>query len=298
MNDASKTAWRQRVSDFGPRARTAALLIALVLGLLVLDAFTCTGRWLAFSAALAAAALAAFEYARFGGGDRLPRAACIAVTVISPLFFFGTYLAAIQRCDAPPSIDVALIVAARSVVLAAGLVLLTAFVLGRESLEEVGKILREVPLATGLIGFGGAALAALTLAPGGAWIVLWLILVVSINDTAAYLGGSRIGGPKLCPAISPGKTIAGSLAGLIFGTFVGAVAGGLSTANTFGEALCVALGVAVAAQLGDLVKSYLKRLHGVKDSGTILPGHGGMLDRIDGILAGALVMYVWVGGAW
>jgi phosphatidate cytidylyltransferase len=128
--------------------------------------------------------------------------------------------------------------------------------------------------------------------------VLWLIVVVSVNDTAAYLAGSRIGGPKLCPAISPGKTVSGSLAGLFFGTCIGTVVGRLSTAPTLGEALVVALCVAFAAQLGDLAKSYLKRLHGVKDSGAILPGHGGLLDRIDGILAGAIVVYVWVGGAW
>jgi phosphatidate cytidylyltransferase len=158
--------------------------------------------------------------------------------------------------------------------------------------------MRELPLAVFLVGIGGAALVALPLLPGGAWMLLWVVLVVSVNDSAAYFIGSRLGGPKLCPAISPNKTWSGSVGGVLCGVAGGVALGSLSTAAGWAESLPLSLGVVVAAQCGDLMKSYLKRLHGVKDSGTILPGHGGVLDRIDGILAGGLVTYIWVVQAW
>lgn len=298
MSEAGNLGWRRRFSDLGPRVRTGVIVGGGVLSILILAAFTCVGRWLAFLTALTAVTLAAFEYARFSSGGRVGRAALTASVVLSPLVIFGAYLAAIYRCDSLVPADATLVVGVRSGVLAACGALAAAFLSGRTDLERVALILRELPLATGLIGLGGAALVALTFAPGGAWIVAWLILVVSVNDSAAYFAGSRIGGPKLCPAISPNKTVSGSAVGLLCGTAIGTLTGPLSTAETFLEAAPVALAVVIGAQLGDLLKSYLKRLHGVKDSGTLLPGHGGVLDRCDGVLAGAMIVYVWVVGAW
>ena len=117
----------------------------------------------------------------------------------------------------------------------------------------------------------------------------WLVVVVVAFDTAAFAAGKAIRGPLLCPEISPDKRWAGLIAGLIAASLCGAIwlqifnsgfSQGFSLAKSFGLSLLVAL----AAQAGDLAESRMKRLIGVKDSGEILPGHGGILDRIDGFL--------------
>ncbi len=117
---------------------------------------------------------------------------------------------------------------------------------------------------------------------------VFVLAVVMAVDTAAYYCGHLIGGPKVWPAVSPGKTWAGSLGGLAAGAVIG-VCFGLAGA---GQAMALAgLGAAMAvvAQFGDFYESALKRAVGVKDSGNLLPGHGGMLDRIDGLLPAILV---------
>ena len=116
----------------------------------------------------------------------------------------------------------------------------------------------------------------------------WLILAITVTwatDTGAYIAGSLFGRHKLAPAISPGKTVEGALGGLALTTLVGGLVGwvvGLDL-SAFGLAL-VSLVLSVLGQVGDLAESYIKRVAGVKDSGRLLPGHGGLLDRIDGLL--------------
>jgi len=122
----------------------------------------------------------------------------------------------------------------------------------------------------------------------GGMVVFWLVAVVWATDTGAYLVGRIVGGPKLAPRISPKKTWSGLLGGAL-----AAAAVGLATAmvSGMGGALALALSSAVLAllsQVGDLIESRLKRRAGVKDSGTLIPGHGGLLDRVDGLLAAAV----------
>ena len=115
---------------------------------------------------------------------------------------------------------------------------------------------------------------------GLAWSVL-VIVATWAGDTVAYLAGRSIGGRKLAPRISPNKTVAGAIAGLIGSASVGAMAFdafGLGT-PWFGFVAGALIGL--AGQLGDLAESFLKRQAGVKDSGSSIPGHGGLLDRID-----------------
>lgn len=118
----------------------------------------------------------------------------------------------------------------------------------------------------------------------GAWMVLYVLLVVWATDIGAYFAGRRIGGPKLAPAISPGKTWAGLGGGIV----AAAIAGGLCANFTayppsFIAGMDLGIIMALVAQGGDLFESWLKRRAGVKDSGTLIPGHGGLLDRIDGL---------------
>jgi len=116
--------------------------------------------------------------------------------------------------------------------------------------------------------------------------VLFILLTVSLTDVGAYLFGRLIGGPKLAPSISPGKTWSGGAGGLVFALVVGLGAAAL-TASPVWRALALAAALSVASQAGDLLESGIKRHFGVKDSGHLIPGHGGLLDRLDGLLAAA-----------
>ena len=132
----------------------------------------------------------------------------------------------------------------------------------------------------------------------GRLVVLWSFAVVWATDVGAYLVGRRIGGPRLAPRWSPGKT----WAGLFGGAAAAALAGGL-TGYAFGIAsllplVLVSAGLAIVEQFGDLAESMAKRRFGVKDSSGLIPGHGGLLDRVDGLLAviPAVALLTVIGG--
>ena len=118
---------------------------------------------------------------------------------------------------------------------------------------------------------------------GGASTVYWLLAVVWGTDVGAYIFGRLIGGPRLAPAISPNKTWSGAICGLVCAILAVALANTVLE-FTFGVfVIALTVGFSVVAQLGDLAESRFKRLHDVKDSGTWLPGHGGVMDRVDGL---------------
>jgi len=142
-------------------------------------------------------------------------------------------------------------------------------------------------------GFVYALVAALALlwirdrADQGLVLVLWVFLVVWAVDIGAYFAGRAIGGPKLAPTISPNKTWAGFYGGVVAATLLG---GAWATfTGQPGILLLLAPLFAVAAQGGDLFESWMKRRAGVKDSGRWLPGHGGVFDRLDGLLPVAIL---------
>lgn len=126
--------------------------------------------------------------------------------------------------------------------------------------------------------------------PAGMETVIWLGVVVVMTDTCAFFTGKTIGGPKLAPKTSPKKTWAGLL-----GAIAGAAIGGAAVASVFHAPHIATLGLmggifAVIAQLGDLLVSKAKRTFGVKDSSNLIPGHGGVLDRLDGFLSTSFAM--------
>lgn len=121
---------------------------------------------------------------------------------------------------------------------------------------------------------------------GGLWLMFWLFAVVWATDTGAYAAGRTIGGPLLAPRISPKKTWAGLLGGMLAAALVG-VAFGVGLDVPWLALGAFSAGLAVVAQIGDLFESSVKRRFGVKDSSTIIPGHGGVLDRVDGLIAAA-----------
>jgi phosphatidate cytidylyltransferase len=122
--------------------------------------------------------------------------------------------------------------------------------------------------------------------PGKGLALVGIVFAVTwLNDTAAYLVGRKFGKTKLIPGISPGKTRVGAIAGVIAGTLTGALAAWIFGAplNVLVAAVLGCL-LALSAQLGDLAESLIKRNLGIKDMGNLIPGHGGMLDRIDALL--------------
>lgn len=123
-------------------------------------------------------------------------------------------------------------------------------------------------------------------------VVMILFGIVWANDVAGYFIGSRYGRHKLAPRISPGKSWEGSVAGLLIGGAIGVVSGSFLGLSLIGGALLGVL-ISATAQIGDLFESALKRAAGVKDSGGIFPGHGGMLDRFDGVFFAAPVGFAF-----
>jgi phosphatidate cytidylyltransferase len=119
----------------------------------------------------------------------------------------------------------------------------------------------------------------------GIELLAWILALVIATDTGAYAAGRSIGGPKLAPRISPNKTWAGLLGGVAAAAVVGLIAGlVLGLPNTW-KLMILSGGLAVIEQVGDLAESAFKRRFGMKDSSHIIPGHGGVLDRVDGLLA-------------
>ena len=185
--------------------------------------------------------------------------------------------------------------AAFGVVLAAVLVLGFLWSLrprrGRSPTSDVAWTL----LAVAWIGGGGAgATSILVLDPGGLNLLVGYVAVVALGDITAYFIGTAFGRHKMAPSISPGKSwegFAGSLLGSLLG---GLVVAALLDELEIVQGLTVGLIAGLIAPVGDLVESLAKREIGIKDSGRILPGHGGFLDRLDAILFAAPAVYLYL----
>jgi phosphatidate cytidylyltransferase len=151
------------------------------------------------------------------------------------------------------------------------------------------------------IGWTGAYLVSLRAIPDGKWWILVVLPAVWFADSGAYLIGSRYGRHKLSPRLSPHKTWEGFIAGLVFGTLGGAlmaviwrIGAGPESAITASRGALLGFVVALLTPLGDLGESMIKRQFGAKDSGRLLPGHGGAFDRIDSWLWAAVLGYYMI----
>jgi len=157
-------------------------------------------------------------------------------------------------------------------------------------LDETAK--RSAFLGSLYVGLPTMALIALRDGSSGLWVIFYLFAVVWTTDIAAFFAGRAIGGPKLWPRVSPKKTWSGAIGGLLGAALAGALVAHLAGAGRLGPVLLVSAALSIASQAGDLYESALKRRFGVKDSGRIIPGHGGILDRVDGLVAAAVLAWI------
>jgi phosphatidate cytidylyltransferase len=173
-----------------------------------------------------------------------------------------------------------------------------------------GPSRRSAALAAGLCYVGAAAVAMMVMPTE---VLLLVIAIVIATDTGAYFTGRAVGGPKIAPRISPSKTWSGLCGGMAAAAVVAAlgIGGVLYLVSGIGErgpdlfgslfsreagiAALAGAGLAIAAQAGDYIESWLKRRAGVKDSSNLIPGHGGVFDRVDGLLPVAIIVGVAVG---
>ena len=162
---------------------------------------------------------------------------------------------------------------------------------GRRTFEEVTTSSFAVVYVGGFLGY----LIPIHAAPHGVWLVVLLFACVWNGDTLALLVGRRWGRHRLASRLSPHKTVEGALAGLVGSVAAAAIVKLTALAPlSWGAIISLALVMGVAGQLGDLMESLLKRCVGAKDAGGLIPGHGGVLDRIDGLLLAAPVSHFWI----
>nr|WP_255724698.1 phosphatidate cytidylyltransferase [Shimazuella soli] len=151
-------------------------------------------------------------------------------------------------------------------------------------------------IGTIYIGFGFSYMINIIWHPDGFLWSLFILLIIWANDTGAYFAGKSLGKHKLWPSISPNKTVEGSVGGVLVGLVVSGIFGYLFP-QIWPIEYAIVLGflISIVGQLGDLVESAIKRTTGTKDSGRILPGHGGILDRFDSLIFTYLILHIFTG---
>ncbi|MBV8688437.1 MAG: phosphatidate cytidylyltransferase [Alphaproteobacteria bacterium] len=267
-------------SDLGTRFAAAVVMVALACAAIYL------GGWWFNALAAAAAAAMLLEWGDLHGLARPWTYAAMLAAAAALLAAAGLLFPEEQLCYVD---DVGVALARQC---------LDPAWLGFAGLAALGLLLalaaRRLPFLTGFLYVTLPALALIALEWASVYFVLWAMLVTWATDIFAYFAGRAIGGPKLAPRISPNKTWAGLLGGMAGAGAVGAawaIFADLGSPFTWVGAL-----MGLLAQLGDLYESGLKRRFGVKDSGRLIPGHGGVLDRLDGLLpvAAATFLLLWV----
>jgi phosphatidate cytidylyltransferase len=251
------------------RIATAAVLVPILVASILFSVGR-PGGWPFLLLCAVAATLCAYEGFRMFLTDPLDRAVGVALSV---LVFLSAALV-------PGSFGVpALLVC----------VLLSVFHVLPGAADPLEKARRAATLCLGAVYVGGllATYPRTLLLPRGEHWVLLGILAVAVGDTMAYFTGRAIGRRKLAPAVSPNKTAEGAVGCAVL------YAQGFLPGVPAGYAVAAGAAVGISGQAGDLFESLIKRAAGVKDSGTILPGHGGILDRADGILAAGPILYLF-----
>lgn len=264
----------RRFADLGARIASAVVLAGAGLALVWLG-----GVWTAAGAGLAGAIMAVeFREVALGKGDARGTGKLVAVAGVA-----GTALASALWW---PGAGLAWLAWSLLAVLLAELV------------QGRGRAALWTGLGVAYVGSAVLGLVYLRMEVAeGLLVVLWIIATVVASDVGAYFAGRLIGGPRLWRRVSPGKTWAGALGGLIAAAAAGAAIALIGGHQAPGQIALFSVGVSILAQAGDLAESAFKRHFDTKDSGSILPGHGGLLDRFDGLLPVTIVLSLmaWAG---
>jgi phosphatidate cytidylyltransferase len=162
------------------------------------------------------------------------------------------------------------------------LVLVIGFSLGALVINIVRR--RSLWLPAGIFYASLSAVALAALRDNGLATMLFIFAIVWATDILAYFVGRAIGGPKLAPAISPGKTWSGAIGGTVAGVIGGLLVAHFAGVSIYPGLVVIALVLSIGSQIGDLFESWIKRRFGVKDSSHLIPGHGGVMDRVDGLV--------------
>ena len=251
---------RRRWSDLGPRLGSAAVLIAVTVGALYLGGYV-------FAAAVSIVfALAYREWETMVSRAPLTPAGMVLIALVAvsgvafPLFGVAGTLGAIA------------------------LACVIALVIRGEGMwwRVLGLCIYGVIIVSALILRGNSE--------AGILASIYLGTVVWMTDSAAFFAGRQIGGEKLAPEISPSKTWSGALGGLALGTGAGLIVWLVVTDSPWWIGLLIAASISVLGQAGDLAESAIKRHFRIKDSGDIIPGHGGLMDRMDSLTFGVLLV--------
>lgn len=266
-------------SDLVPRVITAVVAVPLLLALIFL-----APPWAFFALIVAAGGVSIWEYCSITyGNEHVPAktfTVAVGVALVCVLYFAGDYF-----LDALTFSVVALY-----------LFFLFAF-------RDQKKVTLQVGSSITAILYGGVLLSTIALlardaGPNGPLWILLLLSVVWSSDTGAYFTGRALGRRKLYPAVSPNKSVEGAIGGLVTSVIFAFMLNYFYTTMTqsWGElevwqVLLLTIPANILGQTGDLAESLVKRCHGVKDSGTIIYGHGGILDRIDALFFAAPWFY-------
>jgi phosphatidate cytidylyltransferase len=262
-------------SDLWPRVASGVVMAVLALGAAIVGGFPFLVFW-----ALAGFGVA-WEWQRLVGGARLGLRTGICVLAILAAAPWAFY--------AHARLSLLMLIAGS---IAAG---------------AVAEPTRRIWVGAGALYAGALVLSTMLLRGSptqGLAAIFWLFAIVWGTDIGAYFGGRLLGGPKLWPSISPGKTWSGAVIGAVVSAALGLIVAAIATPGGVKFLPLLVLGVVTSAlsQGGDLFESAMKRRAGVKDSSRLIPGHGGLMDRLDGFIVAAafaaIVAWVRSEGPW
>lgn len=259
--------------DSGPFIPQNRILSGLVLAPIAIGAFV-AGGWVFDGLVAIAAMLMSWEWVRIAGNGVYGATGLVVSAIV---------LAAIAAWIAG---------AAEYVLALTVLGVIACLMIGR---REAGRDVWWTAVGIVPITVAACSLMDLRDGPSGLYHVLWLVGAVWATDIGAYVAGKLIGGPRLAPRISPNKTWAGLAGGMVLAGLWGTAFGYATETTGSGAIIAMSVALAPISQAGDLGISVLKRRFGVKDASHIIPGHGGVLDRCDGLLLAspAIALLAW-----